>query len=114
MHIEKRGNSLLIRFFHDAKSYSFSLAKHNNPVGMSVAKMKMAQIEKDIAYGNFDTTLLKYKSRRTGKNPTEITAVELFEKYIGYRQKEGSLSHSSIVRLKAIASKLKHQLGNLI
>ena len=41
MHIEKRGNSLLIRFSHDAKPYSFSLPKHNNSVGLSNAKLKI-------------------------------------------------------------------------
>ena len=112
MYTEKRGNSLLIRFSHNSKQYSFSLPKQNNPVGLSNAKLKIAQIEKDIAYGNFDTTLLKYKVRKLGKNPTDITAVELFEKYIGYRRKEGSLSHSSICRLEAIASKLTQLLGD--
>jgi integrase len=112
MYIEKRGNSLLIRFSHDATPYCFSLPNHNNPVGVSNAKLKIAQIEKDIAYGNFDTTLLRYKPRKLGKNPTEITAVELFGKYIDYRRKEGLLSHSSIGRLEAIASKLKQLLGD--
>jgi integrase len=106
MHIEKRGNSLLIRFSHDAKPYSFSLPKHNNPVGISNAKLKIAQIEKDIAYGNFDTTLLRYKPRKMGKNPTAITGVELFEKYIEYRRGEGLVSRGSILRLEAIGSKL--------
>jgi integrase len=110
MHFEKRGKSLLIRFSHDGKPYSFSLPKHNNPVGISNAKQKIAQIEKDILYGNFDTTLLRYKPRQLGKNPTAITAVELVEKYIAARQE--SLSHGSIVRLQAIASKLKQLLGD--
>jgi integrase len=112
MHIEKRGNSLLIRFSHDAKSYSFSLAKHNNPVGLSSAKLKIAQIEKDIAYGNFDTTLLKYKPRRLGDNPTEITAVELFEKYTAVIIRDKDLAPGSIHRYKAIASKLRECLGD--
>jgi len=79
-------------------------------VGKAAAKMKMAQIEKDILYGNFDPTLLRYKPRRSGKNPTEITAVELVEKYIANRR--GSLANGSIVRLEAIASKLKQLLGD--
>ncbi len=110
MHIEKRGSSLLIRFAHDAKQYSFSLPKHNNLVGMANAKLKIAQIEKDIAYGSFDTTLLRYKPRRMGNNPTSISAVELIQKYITHRQE--SLSHGSLVRLQAIASKLKYLLGD--
>jgi integrase len=112
MHIEKRGNSLLIRFSHDGKPYSFSLPKHNNPIGQAAAKLKIAQIEKDIAYGNFDTTLLRYKPRKMGKNPTAITAVELFEKYIPHYQQERGLSHGSGLKLEAIASKLNHLLGD--
>ena len=112
MHIEKRGNSLLIRLSHEDKPYSFSLPKHNNPVGMSAAKMKMAQIEKDIAYGNFDTTLLRYKPRKLGNKPTEITAVELFKKYISYHRQERELSHGSGLKLEAILSKLDRFLGD--
>jgi integrase len=110
MHIEKRGKSLLIRFTHEGKPYSFSLPRHNNPVGEAAAKLKIAQIEKDIAYGNFDTTLLRYKLRKLGKNPTDLTAVQLIEKYAADRSSE--LSPSSIDRLKAIASKLTQLLGD--
>jgi integrase len=112
MHIEKRGKSLLIRFSHDAKAYSFSLPNSNNPIGVAVAQGKIATIEKDIAYGNFDTTLLKYKPRRAGKNPTEITAVELFKKFIIHHQKERDISIGSMPRLRAIASKLSQFLGD--
>ena len=112
MYIEPRGKSLIIRWTLDCQRYHICLANHNSPVGKASAQMKLATIEKDILSGHFDFTLLKYKPRKSGKNPTEITAVELFEKYIRHRQEEGVLSHSSIVRLKAIASKLKQLLGN--
>ena len=112
MYIEPRGKSLIIRWTIDCQRYHLCLTNHNSPVGKAAAQIKLATIEKDILSGHFDPTLLKYKPRKSGKNPTEITAVELFEKYIGHRQKEGSLSHSSIGRLKAIASKLKQLLGD--
>jgi integrase len=112
MYVEKRGNSLLIRFTHDCKEYSFSLPKHNHAVGRAAAKLIMAQIEKDIAYGNFDSTLLRYKPRKLGRNPTAISAVELFQKYTDYRLKDRELSHSSIVRFKGIVSKLSQLLGD--
>jgi integrase len=110
MYYRKQGKSLLIRFTHDGKPYSFSLPKHNNPIGEARAKQIMAQIEQDIVYGNFDTSLLTYKPRKLGKNPTDITAVELIEKYIADRQED--LANGSIVRLKAIASKLSQLLGD--
>jgi integrase len=112
MYIEPRGKSLIIRWTIDCQRYHLCLANRNNPVGYEWAKIKQATIEKDILSGHFDPTLLKYKPRKSGKNPTEITAVELFGKYIDYRLKEGLLSHSSIGRLKAIASKLKQLLGD--
>jgi integrase len=112
MYIEPRGKSLIIRWTIDCQRYHLCLANHNSPVGKAAAQMKLAAIEKDILSGHFDPTLLKYKPRKSGKNPTEITAVELFEKYIDYRRREGLLSHSSIGRLEAIASKLKQLLGD--
>jgi integrase len=112
MHFEKRGNSLLIRLTHESKDYSFSLPKHNHPVGIAHARQVMAQIEKDLAYGNFDVTLLKYKPRKLGNHPTSITAVELFEAYIPHHQQERGLTHGSTLRLKAIASKLSQLLGD--
>ncbi len=110
MHIEERGKSLLVRFTHESKNYSFSLPNHNNPVGLSNAKLKIAQIEKDIRCERFDSTLLRYKPRKSGKNPTDITAVELVEKYISHRRE--SLANGSIVRLEAIASKLEQLFGD--
>ena len=112
MHIEKRGNSLLIRFTHDSKHYSFSLPKHNNSIGISAAKLKMAEIEKDIQCERFDPTLLKYKPRKTGKNRTEITAVELFTKYITDRERDGFISTRERQRLETIAAKLGRLIGD--
>jgi integrase len=112
MHFEKRGNSLLIRLTHESKDYSFSLPKHNNPVGIAHARLVMAQIEKDRAYGNFDATLLRYKPRKLGNNPTEITAVRLFDLYAEHRSRDRELSRSSLGRLRGISSKLSQLLGN--
>jgi integrase len=112
MHIEERGKSLLLRWSYEGKSYSFSLKDHNNPIGKSAAKMKLATIEKDIRAGYFDTTLLKYKPRKTGSNPTEITAVDLFEQYAALMIKGKDLAPGSVHRYKAIASKLRECLGD--
>jgi hypothetical protein len=36
----------------------------------------MAEIKIDLESGHYDETLLKYKPRKLGANPTEISAVE--------------------------------------
>jgi integrase len=112
MYIEPRGKSLIIRWTIDCQKYHISLPKHNNPVGKAAAQMKLAAIEKDILSGHFDPTLLKYKPRKSGKNPTVITAAELFDKYAADRLKNWDLSHSSEVRFRSISSKLTQLLGD--
>jgi integrase len=112
MYIEPRGKSLIIRWNCDGTSYHISLPKHNHPVGKAAAQMKLAAIEKDILSGHFDVTLLKYKPRKIGKNPTIITAAELFDKYAAHRLENWDLSHSSKVRFKGISSKLTQFLGD--
>jgi hypothetical protein len=112
MYIEERGKSLLLRWRHEGKPYSFSMRGHNNPIGWSQAKSKLAEIETDIIAGYFDTTLLKYRLRKTGKKPTAISAVEVFQKYAEDRLLDRGLTHSSRERFKGIASKLGQFLGD--
>ena len=112
MYIEERGKSLLLRWKHEGKPYSFSMRGYNNPVGRSQAESKLAEIKTDILAGYFDPTLLKYRLRKTGKNPTAISAVEVFQKYAEDRNRDRELSHSSRVRLKGIAYKLGQVLGD--
>jgi integrase len=85
---------------------------YNNPVGRSQAESKLAEIKTDIIAGYFDPTLLKYKLRTTGKKPTAISAVEVFQKYAEDRLVDRDLSHSSVERFKGIASKLGQFLGD--
>ena len=64
----------------------------------------------DIISGYFDPTLFKYKPRKLGANPSEITAVALFEKYTAFKGK--TLAPGSMGRYRAIASKLREYLGD--
>ena len=112
MYIEERGKSLLLRWRHEGKPYSFSMRGYNNPVGRSQAESKLAEIRTDIIAGYFDPTLLKYKLRISGKKPTAISAVEVFQKYAEDRLIDRGLSHSSGGRFKGIASKLREFLGD--
>jgi integrase len=104
--IEKTGNTLRLVWYYEGKKTQLSLGVRDNPVGRALAKQKIAEIEKDLAAGYYDPTLLKYRSRRLGTNPTEITAVELFEKYTAFIIKDKGLAPGSIHRYKAIVSKL--------
>jgi integrase len=110
--IETKGDNLRLRWRHEGKRYCLGLDTRDNPTGRALVKQKIDQIEMDMMAGYFDPTLLKYKPQKLGKNPTQVTAVELFEKYAAYRQQERELSHSSQARFKGIASKLAQFLGD--
>ncbi len=113
MQIDARGKRLVIRWKFDGKPYSLSFAGCNNPIGQIMVEGVANRIKLDVASGNFDKTTLKYKPQKLGKNPTAITAIELFQQYIEYQQKDGSVQQGSINRLNAIASKLEKFIGDI-
>jgi integrase len=108
--IETKGTALRLRWRHEGKRYCLGLGVQNNLTGQAFANQKKAQIEMDIISGYFDPTLLKYKPRKLGSNPSEITAVALFEKYTVSKDKK--LAPGSMCRYRAITSKLQKVLGN--
>ena len=110
--IDKTGNALRLRWNYEGKKQSLSLGLQDDHIGRGLAKQKMGEIEKDLAAGYYDPTLLKYRPRKLGTNPTEISAVHLFEKYLAYYKKEKSDVPGTLVRLHAIASKLNQFLGD--
>ena len=110
--IEKTGNTLRLVWYYDGSKKQLSPGVRDNPIGRAFADRKMADIKIDLESGYYDPTLLKYKPRKLGKNPTEISAVELFEKYFAHYKKERSDVPGTLVRLKAVASKLKQFLGD--
>jgi integrase len=108
--IDKTGNTLRLRWNYEGKKKALSLGVRDNLVGRAFAEKKRAEISMDLVSGHYDPTLLKYRPRKLGTNPTEITAVELFEKYSAFTIKDKGLAPGSIDRYKAIASKLRECL----
>jgi integrase len=91
--IETKGTALRLRWRHDGKRYCIGLGFHDNPTGRAFANQKKSQIEMDILSDHFDATLLKYRPRKLGIKHTEVTAVELFEKYAANRFRDRGLSN---------------------
>ena len=108
--IDKKGNTLRLRWLYEGKRVQLSLGVQDNPTGRAYANTKKAAIEMDIISGHYDQTLLKYKPRKLGANPSEITAVALFEKYAAAMIRDKDLAPGSMHRYKAIASKLRECL----
>jgi integrase len=60
MNVEKTGNSLKLRWWHEGKRYSLSLQLKDTAIYRAYAKEIAARIERDMQAGYFDRTLLKY------------------------------------------------------
>jgi integrase len=112
--IEKTGKTLRLRWHYEGKKKALSLGVLDDPVGRAYAAKKMAEILMDLVSGHYDPTLLKYRPRKLGPNPTEITAVELLGKYTIYYQQERSLTRGSVLKLKGITSKFQRFTGDIL
>jgi integrase len=110
--IESKNGSLRLRWRFEGKRYCLGLGVKDTPTGRAFADRKKGEIGMDIIAGYFDRTLLKYKPHKLGKNPTDISAADLFRKYADYRSKERELSPSSKSRFEGIASHLDRLLGD--
>jgi integrase len=114
--IDKKGTALRLRWNFDGKRYQLALGVKDDNAGNAYGQIVAGKIKRDIECENFDRTLDRYQNtqKRRPKNKitkyARLTAVELFERYIGHCQEEKNLSHGSILRLRAIASKLSQFL----
>jgi integrase len=78
--VENANGRLRLRFTHNGRRYVVAVGLPDSKVNRLVAQQKAAQIELDIASGNFDVTLSKYKPpKTTSVKQEEVTVVQLFE-----------------------------------
>jgi hypothetical protein len=99
---------LQLRFRFAGDRQYLSLGLPDTPTNRKAAEQKKAQIELDIASGNFDPTLAKYKPKRSQQLPKEIitpivtpTASDLWRQYREY--KASSLKESTQLHHEALA-----------
>ena len=110
--IENHDGRYRLRWLYQGKRYTLSCGVPATPTGKALAKQKAAQIELDISAGYFDPTLLKYRPRTLGKTATEISAVELFERFSEHKRKDCGVSVRSIeTRYKPLLKYLERLLS---
>jgi integrase len=116
--IEARNGRFVLRWNDGTKRHNLSIGAYDNPIGRAQAERKRAEIQTDWEAGYYDSTLVKYRPKTRGKNASEITAVQLFERFAAHQLKEKGLTQRSIdTRYKPIARMLEKHLdkpANLI
>ncbi len=106
-----RGN-LRIRFTHQGERQCIALGIADNPTARAYASQLASTIELDILSRNFDKSLLKYKPQTIGKSATEISAVELFDRYTGAMKTAKALSKGALCKYQGVKSHLVRVLGD--
>ncbi|KGF73199.1 integrase [Neosynechococcus sphagnicola sy1] len=108
--IEDHNGRLRLRWLYQGKRYTMGCGVPDNATGRAVAKQKAAQIELDIQAGYFDPSLLKYKPRTLGKNATEMSCTELFERFTEAMKEEKALCRGSLERYRGCLSHVRRSL----
>ncbi|MBD2168079.1 tyrosine-type recombinase/integrase [Calothrix membranacea FACHB-236] len=110
--IEDHEGRLRLRWSYGDKRFSLSLGLPNTKVNQKAAQQKATQIELDIASGNFDASLNKYRpaSHKINTGIADITVVELFQKFKEYKAK--SLYSRSQEKYNTALRNLEEFFGN--
>jgi integrase len=103
VNIENLKGNLRLRWRFEGKRFCLALGLPDTPTNRAIAQMKAADIGRDIEYGMFDTSLLKYRGERHGKTPIKV--YELFEKYIESRR--GQVAEQTLSKHSGLLSNLK-------
>jgi integrase len=110
--VENFQGNLRLRFTHKGKRQCFALGWSDNQASRVQAERLAKQMMLDDISGNFDETLLKYRSRISGKNATEVTTAELFERFSQHKLKDCAVSPRSIeTRYKPLLKYLERLLN---
>jgi integrase len=85
--IENSNNRLRLRWSCEGQRYCLALGLPNTPINLKLAKKTASQIELDIASGNFDVSLDKYRHKQTSKrkvtaSPNKDYLLSVWDKWV--------------------------------
>jgi integrase len=90
----KEGRLILV--WNDGNRRTMAIGMPDTSPGRALADKIKAEIEWDWHIGQYDSTKLKYMPRTLGRNATEISVPELFDRFTKFQAKDKKLSESSI------------------
>lgn len=93
--IENHNGRLRLRWDDGNKVQTVAVGLPDSPINRKFAVKKNEKIERDWNEGEYDFTVVKYRAQTLGKNATEISAPELFQRFADYQLKHKGLSVSS-------------------
>lgn len=104
--VKQRGEYLHLRWSISGREFSLS-AGLNTPLNTYNARELATKIERDIAIGQFDSTLAKYKPTVEAEPIKHKTTVELFQDFIQFRRNTGTSEQAISTRYRAMLANLE-------
>jgi integrase len=111
VYIERDRNRLRIRVIYQGKKYQFSTGLTDSKTNRAYVQGIASRIELDMVSGQFDLTLLKYRPKKIGSNPTELDCPELFERFTQHRFKTHGLAPGSRSRYACVQGYVESRLN---
>jgi integrase len=102
--IVNRDGMLYLRFKREGKDYRLAVHLADSPYNRLAAQKLATQIETEMAAGIFDPTLDRY---RPAKKTETIDTVTLFERFIIYRQRQGTSGQAISTRYRPLLANLR-------
>lgn len=97
--VRSRGGNLMIRFSLAGRRHNLSLGWPDNDIHRPLALLKAEEIRRDIALGQFDESLAKYRpagmvagTRPDRSTPAWPSLLEVFDRYTDYKRPQCSPS----------------------
>jgi integrase len=91
---------------------ALNVKSQDSTTGRAFAATIKDRIESDVRHGYYDAALLKYRPQTIGRNASEITTVDLFDRFTQHQFKHEGLAKSSIEsRYKPVKRMLEKHLN---
>jgi integrase len=113
IHVQERSGWLKLRWSYQGSRFDFALGLPDGAINRKVAENKASEIELDIATGNFDPTLDKYKSvgqiqaqvEKEELAKTKLTVAALFQKFMEHKAKD--VYPQTLIKYEATLQRIK-------
>ena len=110
--VENDNGRLRLRWTYQGNRFTLAIGLPDSVTNRIVAEGKARVIEGDIATGNFDVTLKKYKPAKASPRVEPITTDKLFTKFMQDQEKVKGLHIGSICRYTGALKQLQRFFGD--
>jgi integrase len=107
--VESIKGRLRLRWSYEGNRY-FLPGWKDNDLGRALAQSRASLIDTDMAMGNFDPTLVRYRSAAKAQKSTDISAVVLFEQFMAHKRR-GDITDRTAVKYRSLAGKVRSFFG---